>query len=128
MKWRADSENSENSALDTIIVTHKIYEKKYFLIGLTLLLRIEQLNNLLVYQGIRYTWYTGIPGTWYLVWYIYIYIYQVYWYTWYCIFTLSSSTTCISLLQESLNTTPQPIHSFYKGDQTSNEHLQSPHQ
>ena len=46
MKWRADSENSENSALDTIIVTHKIYEKKYFLIGLTLLLRIEQLNNL----------------------------------------------------------------------------------
>ena len=49
MKWRADSENSENSALDTIIVTHKIYEKKYFLIGLTLLLRIEQLNNLLVY-------------------------------------------------------------------------------
>ena len=55
MKWRADSENSENSALDTIIVTHKIYEKKYFLIGLTLLLRIEQLNNLLVYQ---YTWYT----------------------------------------------------------------------
>ena len=43
MKWRADSENSENSALDTIIVTHKIYEKKYFLIGLTL-----------VY---RYTWY-----------------------------------------------------------------------
>ena len=48
MKWRADSENSENSALDTIIVTHKIYEKKYFLIGLTLLLRIEQLNNLLV--------------------------------------------------------------------------------
>ena len=52
MKWRADSENSENSALDTIIVTHKIYEKKYFLIGLTLLLRIEQLNNLLVYTGI----------------------------------------------------------------------------
>ena len=50
MKWRADSENSENSALDTIIVSHKIYEKKYFLIGLTLLLRIEQLNNLLVYQ------------------------------------------------------------------------------
>ena len=49
MKWRADSENSENSALDTIIVSHKIYEKKYFLIGLTLLLRIEQLNNLLVY-------------------------------------------------------------------------------
>ena len=56
MKWRADSENSENSALDTIIVTHKIYEKKYFLIGLTLLLRIEQLNNLLVYQVYR------IPG------------------------------------------------------------------
>ena len=52
MKWRADSENSENSALDTIIVTNKIYEKKYFLIGLTLLLRIEQLNNLLVYQYI----------------------------------------------------------------------------
>ena len=50
MKWRADSENSENSALDTIIVTHKIYEKKYFLIGLTLLRRIEQLNTLLVYQ------------------------------------------------------------------------------
>ena len=49
MKWRADSENSENSALDTIIVTHKIYEKKYFLIGLTLLRRIEQLNTLLVY-------------------------------------------------------------------------------
>ena len=48
MKWRADSENSENSALDTIIVTHKIYEKKYFLIGLTLLRRIEQLNTLLV--------------------------------------------------------------------------------
>ena len=48
MKWGADSENSENSALDTIFVTHKIYEKKYFLIGLTLLLRIEQLNNLLV--------------------------------------------------------------------------------
>ena len=47
MKWTADSENSENSALDTIIVSHKIYEKKYFLIGLTLLLRIEQLNNLL---------------------------------------------------------------------------------
>ena len=59
MKWTADSENSENSALDTIIVSHKIYEKKYFLIGLTLLLRIEQLNNLLVYQ---YTWYTSIPG------------------------------------------------------------------
>ena len=56
MKWRADSENSENSALDTIIVTHKIYEKKYFLIGLTLLLRIEQLNNLL-----WFTWFT-IPG------------------------------------------------------------------
>ena len=56
MKWRADSENSENSALDTIIVTHKIYEKKYFLIGLTLLLRIEQLNNLLVYQ------FTSIPS------------------------------------------------------------------
>ena len=53
MKWRADSENSENSALDTIIVTHKIYEKKYFLIGLTLLRRIEQLNTLLVYHGIR---------------------------------------------------------------------------
>ena len=54
MKWRADSENSENSALDTIIVTHKIYEKKYFLIGLTLLLRIEQLNTLLlVYPGIQ---------------------------------------------------------------------------
>ena len=51
MKWRADSENSENSALDTIIVTHKIYEKKYFLIGLTLLLRIEQLNNLLFNTG-----------------------------------------------------------------------------
>ena len=50
MKWRADSENSENSALDTIIVSHKIYEKKYFLIGLTLLRRIEQLNTLLVYQ------------------------------------------------------------------------------
>jgi hypothetical protein len=47
MKWTADSENSENSA-DTIIVSHKIYEKKYFLIGLTLLLRIEQLYNLLV--------------------------------------------------------------------------------
>ena len=31
MKWRADSENSENSALDTIIVSHKIYEKKLFL-------------------------------------------------------------------------------------------------
>ena len=46
MKWRADSENSENSALDTIIVTHKISEKKYFLIGLTLLRRIEQLNTL----------------------------------------------------------------------------------
>jgi hypothetical protein len=30
MKWRADSENSENSALDTIIVSHKIYEKKIF--------------------------------------------------------------------------------------------------
>ena len=30
MKWRADSENSENSALDTIIVSHKIYEKKLF--------------------------------------------------------------------------------------------------
>ena len=56
MKWRADSENSENSALDTIIVTHKIYEKKYFLIGLTLLRRIEQLNTLLVYL-VR-----GIPG------------------------------------------------------------------
>ena len=28
MKWREDSENSENSALDTIIVSHKIYEKK----------------------------------------------------------------------------------------------------
>ena len=55
MKWRADSENSENSALDTIIVTHKIYEKKYILIGLTLLLRIEQLNNL----PVRY-WYIGI--------------------------------------------------------------------
>ena len=60
MKWRADSENSENSALDTIIVTHKIYEKKYFLIGLTLLLRIEQLNNLLVYQV--YLVYHGLPG------------------------------------------------------------------
>ena len=35
MKWREDSENSENSALDTIIVSHKIYEKKYFLIGFT---------------------------------------------------------------------------------------------
>ena len=58
MKWRADSENSENSALDTIIVTHKIYEKKYFLIGLTLLLRIEQLNNLLVYQ------YTSLDIKW----------------------------------------------------------------
>ena len=57
MKWRADSENSENSALDTIIVSHKIYEKKYFLIGLTLLRRIEQLNTLLVYQVYRYTWY-----------------------------------------------------------------------
>ena len=56
MKWRADSENSENSALDTIIVTHKIYEKKYFLIGLTLLRRIEQLNTLLVYLV-----YQGIP-------------------------------------------------------------------
>ena len=54
MKWRADSENSENSALDTIkIVSHKIYEKKYFLIGLTLLLRIDQLNNL---------FRIGIPG------------------------------------------------------------------
>ena len=30
MKWRADSENSENSALDTFIVSHKIYEKKLF--------------------------------------------------------------------------------------------------
>ena len=30
MKWRADSENSENSALDTIIVSHKIYGKKLF--------------------------------------------------------------------------------------------------
>ena len=30
MNWRADSENSENSALDTIIVSHKIYEKKLF--------------------------------------------------------------------------------------------------
>ena len=50
MKWTADSENSENSALDTIIVSHKIYEKKYFLIGLTLLRRIEQLNTLLVNQ------------------------------------------------------------------------------
>jgi hypothetical protein len=36
--------------LDTIIVSHKIDEKKYFLIGFTLLLRIEQLNNLLVNQ------------------------------------------------------------------------------
>ena len=43
-KWRANSENSENSALHTIIVSHKIYEKKYFFIGLTLLLRIDQLN------------------------------------------------------------------------------------
>ena len=50
MKWRADSENSENYALDTIIVTHKIYEKKYFFIGLTLLRRIRLLNNLLVHQ------------------------------------------------------------------------------
>ena len=58
MKWTADSENSENSALDTIIVTHKIYEKKYFLIGLTLLRRIEQLNTLLVYQVYR------IPVVW----------------------------------------------------------------
>ena len=30
MKWRADSENSEYSALDTIIVSHKIYGKKLF--------------------------------------------------------------------------------------------------
>ena len=30
MKWREDSENSENSALDTFIVSHKIYEKKLF--------------------------------------------------------------------------------------------------
>ena len=56
MKWTADSENSENSA-DTIIVSHKIYEKKYFLIGLTLLLRIKQLNNLLVYQVLVYQVY-----------------------------------------------------------------------
>ena len=60
MKWRADSENSENSALDTIIVSHKIYEKKYFLIGLTLLRRIEQLNTLLVYQVYQVYWYTSI--------------------------------------------------------------------
>ena len=60
MKWRADSENSENSALDTIIVTHKIYEKKYFLIGLTLLRRIEQLNTLLVYQLYLVYQYTSI--------------------------------------------------------------------
>ena len=52
IKWRANSENSENSALHTIIVSHKIYEKKYFFIGLTLLLRIDQLNNLLVYSYI----------------------------------------------------------------------------
>jgi hypothetical protein len=67
MKWRADSENSENSALGTIIVSHKIYEKKYFFIGLTLLLRIDQLNNLLVYQGIP-----GIPGI--LVYLVYLLI------------------------------------------------------
>ena len=46
MKWREDSENSENSALDTFIVSHKIYEKNYFFIGLTLLRRIRHLNNL----------------------------------------------------------------------------------
>ena len=61
MKWRADSENSENSALDTIIVTHKIYEKKYFLIGLTLLRRIEQLNTLLV-TVVRVHQVRGTPG------------------------------------------------------------------
>ena len=55
MKWRADSENSENFALDTIIVTHKIYEKKYFLIGLTLLPGIPGI------PGIRYQ-YTGTVG------------------------------------------------------------------
>ena len=77
MKWRADSENSENSALDTIIVTHKIYEKKYFLIGLTLLRRIEQLNTLLVYwvvvpssTAVSIIIYTGI----YLVYLLCVYI------------------------------------------------------
>jgi hypothetical protein len=42
MKWRADSEHSENS-VDTIkIVSHKIDEKKLFF------RRIHQSNNLLV--------------------------------------------------------------------------------
>jgi hypothetical protein len=36
MKWRADSENSENSD-EMIIVSHKIYEKKIFFIGFPLL-------------------------------------------------------------------------------------------
>jgi hypothetical protein len=52
MKWKEDSENSENSALDTIIVSHKIYEKKIFFIGFTLLRRIHQLNNILINIGV----------------------------------------------------------------------------
>jgi hypothetical protein len=51
MKWRADSENSENSALpglDTIIVSHKIYEKKIILIRFALPGLLRRLNNLLV--------------------------------------------------------------------------------
>jgi hypothetical protein len=32
MKWRENSENSENSALDTIIVSHKIYETPGYLL------------------------------------------------------------------------------------------------
>jgi hypothetical protein len=60
MKWRADSENSENSALDTIIVSHKIYEKKLFLHRFHLISSdspIKQPTGIPIYQ---YT--ISIPG------------------------------------------------------------------
>ena len=58
MKWRADSENSENSALDTFIVSHKIYEKKLFFHRFDFTSSDSPLKQP---TGIPwYTWYTGI--------------------------------------------------------------------
>jgi hypothetical protein len=55
MKWRADSEHSENSALDTIIVSHKIYGKKLFFHRFDFTSSdspLKQPTGLLVYQGL----------------------------------------------------------------------------
>jgi hypothetical protein len=53
MKWRADSENSENSD-EMIIVSHKIYEKKIFFIGFTFTSSDSPIKQPLY-------WYTSIP-------------------------------------------------------------------